>query len=227
MKTMELKNINFKLFRDAISNGVKGKIILKEPLKRHTSFKVGGPAKFFIRPFEIADLNFIITSAKRNKLPISIIGNGTNILASDKGIKAIVLQLNSFFFQRISAKRNYLQAGCGVPLRKLIQKAGEVSLSGLEFLVGIPGTVGGALIMNAGAWGKNIADFVENVLVMDYNGNIKILEESKIKFGYRKSSLDKFVILILLSSLRRVCAACSCRAHTSLHPRPGRPKDSK
>lgn len=174
---------------------LKGKVILREPLKKHTSFKIGGPAKFFIMPYAIADLKFIIASAKSSKLPISVIGAGSNILVNDKGVEAIVLQLNSPFFKRISCKRNYLKTSCGVTVGKLIQEAGEHNLSGLEFLAGIPGTIGGALAMNAGAWGKNIGDLVENVQVMDYDGNVKTLDKREIKFGYRSSNLEKFIIL--------------------------------
>lgn len=174
---------------------LKGKIILEEPLKRHTTFKIGGPARFFIEPYNIADLKLLLTSTKKYKIPILVIGQGSNLLISDKGVKGIVLQLNSAFFRRIFIKRNCLEAGSGVSLRQLIKLAEEHSLSGVEFLAGIPGTVGGALAMNAGAWCRNIGDLVQKVAVMDYNGNIKILSKKDIKFEYRKSSLRKFIIL--------------------------------
>lgn len=174
---------------------LKAKIRLEEPLKKHTTFKIGGPARFFIEPHDIADLKLLITSAKKYKIPILVIGSGSNILISDKGVAGMVLKLNSSSFRRVFIKCNCLEAGSGATLRQLIQVASERALSGAQFLAGIPGTVGGALAMNAGAWGKNIGDLVQKATVMDYNGNIKILSKKDIKFGYRKSSLSKFIIL--------------------------------
>jgi len=182
---------------------LKGKVRLKEPLRNKTTFKIGGPAKFFIEPRDSTDLKLLITCAKRYKIPILVIGSGSNILISDKGVRAIVLQLNSPFFKRILYNGNFLKAGCGLSLNELIQAAREHSLSGVEFSAGIPGTVGGALSMNAGAWGKNIGDLVESAEVMDYNGKIKILNKKDIKFGYRKSSLRKFMILSVCIKLTK------------------------
>lgn len=174
---------------------LKGKVRLEEPLNRHATFKIGGPAGFFIEPYDIADLKLLITSAKKYKIPLLVIGRGSNILISDKGVKGIVLQLNSAFFRRIFIKRGCLEAGSGVLLRQLIKASQEHGLSGVEFLAGIPGTVGGALTMNAGSRGRNIGDLVQKVTVIDYSGNIKILSKKDIKFEYRKSSLAKYIIL--------------------------------
>ncbi len=182
---------------------LKGKIRFEEPLKKYTTFKIGGQAKFFIRPYDIADLKLLITLAKRYKIPILVIGAGSNILISDKGVEAIVLQLNSPFFKRIFNKGNCLKVGSGFSIRQLIQVAKDRGLSGLEFLAGIPGTVGGALAMNAGAFGKNIGDLVDEVSVMDHNGNKKILKKKDIRFEYRKSSLRKYIILSVSFKLTR------------------------
>ncbi len=174
---------------------LKGKVKLKEPLNSHTTFKIGGRAKFFIEPEDIADLELLIICAKKYKIPIFVIGRGSNILISDKGLNGIVVHLNSGFFKKISIKRNLLNAGGGLGLRQLIQVATKRGLAGLEFLAGIPGTVGGALAMNAGVRGQNFGDLVEDVSVMDHNGKIKTLSKKGIKFGYRKSSLAKYIIL--------------------------------
>ncbi len=177
------------------SKNLKGKIRLKEPLNRHTTFKIGGPAGFFIEPIDAADLKLLLASAKKYKIPILVIGAGSNILISDKGIRGIVLRLNAALFRRIFIKRNCLEAGSGTTLRQLIKLTQEHGLSGVEFLAGIPGTLGGALAMNAGAWGKNIGDLLQKATVMDYNGNIKIVSKKDMRFGYRKSSLAKYIIL--------------------------------
>lgn len=174
---------------------LKGNVKLNEPLKNRTTFKIGGPARFFIEPKDTADLKLLLACGKRYNISILVIGSGSNILISDKGINAIVLKLNSLCFKRAIFNGNFLKAGCGLLLAKLIQAAGERSLSGVEFLTGIPGTVGGALSMNAGANGKNFGDLVESAELMDYNGKIRILNKKEIKFEYRKSNLAEYIIL--------------------------------
>lgn len=174
---------------------LQGKVKFKELLKDHTTFRIGGPAKFFIEPQDIDDLRLLLNSVKRYKIPILVIGAGSNILISDKGLDAVVLRLNSLHFKRISFRNNYLEVGSGAMLSQIVLSAQKHSLSGAEFLVGIPGTVGGALVMNAGIPDRNIGDLVENVTIMDYNGNVKTLNKKDIKFDYRVSSLSKYIIL--------------------------------
>jgi len=174
---------------------LKGKVRLKEPLKAHATFKIGGPAKFFIEPKDTRELKLLLNLLKRYKIPSLVIGRGSNILISDKGVKAAVLRLNSPCFKKVGFQDTRLEAGSGVSLHRVIVLAQEHGLSGTEFLVGIPGTLGGALVMNAGTQGKSISDLVENVTVMDYNGNIKTLNKGVLKFEYRKSNLSKYIIL--------------------------------
>ena len=164
-------------------------------LKGKTTFAIGGKAEIFAQPQDLGNLKSLVVMAKKRKVPIFILGAGSNILVSDKGVKGIVLKLNSPDFKKVSFKGNRAWAGSGVALPRLIQEARQSSLSGLEFLAGIPGSVGGALIMNAGAWGKSIGDLIEEVQVMDYNGKIRTLKRSGIKFSYRASNLDKYIIL--------------------------------
>src|SRR3989338_545507 len=167
---------------------LKGKVKLAEPLKNHTTFKIGGPAKFFIEPRDHDDLKLLLSLVKRYNLPIFVIGRGSNLLISDKGINGVVLRLNMPYFKKISYRGNYLSVGSGVSLGKLILFAKEHGLSGAEFLAGIPGTAGGALAMNAGVAGDNrsILKLVESVTVMDYSGNRKMLNKKDIRFGYRR-----------------------------------------
>ncbi|MFH0826671.1 MAG: UDP-N-acetylmuramate dehydrogenase [Candidatus Omnitrophota bacterium] len=181
--------------KKVLLDGIKGKIRRKEPLSRHTTFRIGGPAQFFIEPRDSGDLKTLIIWVRIHKIPLLVIGAGSNILASDKGMEACVVRLSTPFFKKISFSRDRLDAGSGLSLTKLLGFARSRSLSGLEFLVGIPGTVGGALIMNAGAWGANLGNLVEKVKVMDYNGKIKVLGRDKIRFAYRKSSLASSIIL--------------------------------
>lgn len=183
------------------------------PLKNHTTFKIGGKARFFIEPKDTQDLKLLLGLAKRQRLPIYVIGRGSNILVSDKGIKGVVLRLSAPYFKRISRKDNRLEAGSGVLSHKVILFAKDYGLSGAEFLAGIPGTIGGALAMNSGISEKahsqqcpivhSIGDLVEKVTVMDYAGNIKTFSKKDIKFGYRKSGLSKYIILSVLMKLRK------------------------
>lgn len=174
---------------------LKGRVKRAEALSKHTSFRIGGKADFFIEPEDSEDLRLLLNHAKKNKFKLLFIGSGSNILPKDGELKEIVVHLNSVNFAKVKFENNYCVAGSGVALAKLIRQAALHGLGGLEFLAGIPGTVGGAVIMNAGAWGKEVADSLEEVSVMDYNGKVKALNRNKIKFAYRSSGLDKYIIL--------------------------------
>jgi len=182
---------------------LNSKIKFDEPLKNKTTFKIGGKAKFFCQPQNRADLRSLLTSAKKHKTPIFIAGAGSNLLISDKGLQAAVVKLSSPSFKKISFKDRRVKVGSGLMLGQLVKKAQDRALSGTEFLAGIPGTVGGALVMNTGAWGKNIGDLVEEVEVMDYNGKIRVLNKKQIKFAYRRSGLEKFIILVATLKLTK------------------------
>ncbi|MFA5402274.1 MAG: UDP-N-acetylmuramate dehydrogenase [Candidatus Omnitrophota bacterium] len=172
-------------------------------LKDKTTFKIGGCAQFFSEPEDLTELKFLLGAAKKNKLPVFVLGAGSNLLISDKGVKGLVIKLNSAYFKKVALKGSCLEAGSGVTLNQLIKFAQTKSLAGLEFLAGIPGTLGGALTMNAGCWESAIGDLVKEVGVMDYSGRIKILGSKEIKFSYRKSSLEKYIILSALLGLKK------------------------
>lgn len=172
-----------------------GRIALNEPLKDKTTFKIGGRASFFIEPLDIQDLRRLILLAKKNKVSLFVLGAGSNVLICDNLLKGAVLRLSSPAFNNIIVKGNRVIAGSGLALIKIVQFSRVNNLSGLEFLAGIPGTLGGALAMNAGAWGKEICDLVEKIKIMDYNGKVRMLNNKEIKFSYRKSSLAKYIIL--------------------------------
>lgn len=174
---------------------LRGKVKLNYSLRNHTTFKIGGPARFFFEPADSEDLKLLLSLSNKHKIPFFVLGAGSNILINDKGINGIVVRLNSSHFKKIIFKNNYIEAGSGARLNQLVHVAIRHSLSGLEFLAGIPGTLGGALVMNAGIPGENIGDVVEKIMVMDYKGNIKTLNKKDIKFGYRSSNLSKYIIL--------------------------------
>lgn len=179
-------------------NLLKGlQVKFKEPLKKYTTFKIGGPCDYFIEPLDWNDLKIAASILKKHKIPFRIMGAGSNILAADKGVKGAVIRLGTVFFQKVNFKSNYAYIGAGCRLNKFMRMAKQKGLSGYEFLAGIPATIGGALIMDAGQGktGKSIEDLVEKVTVMDYNGNINILYKKDLKFSYRKSNLSKYIVL--------------------------------
>lgn len=182
---------------------LKGRVRPAQLLKARTTFKVGGPADFFIEPRDPADLKVLLGLRAKYKIPLSIIGSGSNILALDKGVKGAVVRLSSSYFRKVSFKGNCLEAGSGVLLNKVILSGKQKGLSGMEYLAGIPGTVGGALAMNAGIPKRCIADLVRDVRVMDRSGKIKTLPKRKIKFSYRSSGLDRYIILSARFNLKK------------------------
>ncbi len=174
---------------------LKGKVNLKEPLKKHTTFRIGGKAKFFIEPKDNEDLKLLLKLVKRYRMPLWVIGSGSNILINDNGLAGVVLRLSSHFFKKVFFKNNSVTTGSGTQLSRLVWLAQKKGLSGAEILAGIPATIGGALAMNAGVKGKNIGALVKNVTVMDYHGRVKILKKKDLKFSYRDSHLSKYIIL--------------------------------
>ncbi len=188
---------------------LEGRVKQNALLKKYTTFRIGGSAKFLIEPRDADDLKTFLTLRKKLRMPFKVIGSGSNILASDKGFRGVVLKLSSPYFKRINflpvnltksrdkrpTQAFFLESGAGNSLARLIALACARGLSGLEFLSGIPGTLGGGLIMNAGTNDKSIASLVENVTVMDYNGTIKVLLKKYLNFGYRKSDLSKYIVL--------------------------------
>ncbi len=179
------------------------RIRVKYPLKNKTTFKIGGPTLFFSEPKDADELKLLIKAAGKNKLPVFILGAGSNLLIGDKGVRGLVIKLGSPYFKRISLEKGYIRVASGAALAQLIKFALDKSLQGAEFLTGIPGTVGGALAMNAGCWGFNIGDALKEIEVMDKNGRIKNLKKSQIKFAYRKSSLAKYIIVSSLLRLKK------------------------
>lgn len=159
-----------------------------------TTFRIGGAARFFFEPDTLQELRDALVFARAKRIPVFILGAGSNILVSDAGLNALVIRLNGKGFKGLAVNGTYIQAGGGLKLSRLLTAAKKRSLSGLEFLAGIPGTLGGALMGNAGAWGKSIGDLVEEISVLDYNGKTKLLKKSRLEFGYRRSNLGEYII---------------------------------
>ena len=161
-------------------------ILLNEPMKDHTTFRIGGPADCLILPASMEDVAFVFQCLKRHDIPFVILGNGSNVLVLDKGIRGVVIKFNSPI-SAIRKKKNTLTAGAGALLRDVSEFAAENSLSGMEFACGIPGSIGGAVFMNAGAYDGEMKNIVSAVRAISPKGEIVQFTANELDFGYRHS----------------------------------------
>jgi UDP-N-acetylmuramate dehydrogenase len=185
----QLKVINL----DEIKKIVKGKILINEPLDRFSTFKIGGPADIYIEPLDVDELIKIISYLKENEIDFIILGNGSNVLISDDGFRGAVINLEKGLnFLKID--EGIILAGAGVKLSKFVDFCIERGFAGVEMLAGIPGTLGGAIIMNAGAYGGEISDHLVDVDVIR-GGKLINLKRDKCGFRYRGSDLVDDVVV--------------------------------
>ena len=164
----------------------KEKIYENELMSNYTSFKIGGPVEYLIKIQTPEELKEILKIIKNQEIPLTIIGNGSNILVSDSGIKGIVLKIEINTFE-LNTQTAHLKVGSGVKLGFIAQKCLKSEITGFEFASGIPGTIGGAIRMNAGAHGKEMKDVVINVTYMDRDGEIHKIQNEEARFEYRNS----------------------------------------
>lgn len=178
-------------------------ILLNEPMCKHTTFRVGGEAQCLVRISESGQLEKLIPYLKKVEIPYFILGNGSNLLVGDKGYEGVILQIGSRM-SNISAEGNCIRAGAGALLSQIARYAQERSLTGLEFASGIPGTIGGGVVMNAGAYDGEMKQIVKEVTVMNDQGEMLILNGESMEFGYRTSVIKNrpFVVLEVLMCLQ-------------------------
>ena len=181
----------------------KDLIKTNEPMKNHTSFKIGGPAEIYIKITSIEELQKVLEFAKKENIKITILGNGSNVLVSDKGIKGIVIKTNlkDINIENKDSKNVEVTVNDAVPIGFLAQKFLKEEITGFEELSGIPGTIGGAILMNAGAHGKEIKDIVTEVTAMDYNGKIFNFTNEEAEFTYRHSKFSNGEYIILQAKM--------------------------
>ncbi|MFH1736723.1 MAG: UDP-N-acetylmuramate dehydrogenase [Actinomycetota bacterium] len=174
---------------------MKIKALKNEPLSMHTTWQIGGPASLFAQVTDTDELIETLAEAEKRNLPVFVIGNGSNLLVADKGFKGLVIKLRGGF-SGFTIKHNVISAEAGVKLGSIVTAARQKSLSGISFAAGIPGTIGGALVMNAGGNDGTVSDIVETLTVLNPQGEIEKLTRPDIKFGYRESGLKgKGIIL--------------------------------
>ena len=196
-----------------LKNVTRGNVKLKELIAKHTSFGIGGPAEVWIEPLDVEDLTGLITFLKKENLPWIILGNGTNVLVGDSGFSGVVINLKNL--ASLSVEDNVIAAGAGVSLPKILDAALNMELEGFEFAAGIPGTIGGAVVTNAGGKNGDIGNVIEEITIVAVctgsesgtsdgqsysetipNVDIRALSRSGLKFTYRDCSLPPGTIVV-------------------------------
>lgn len=185
-----------------IKEKIKGKVLYNEPMRKHTSFCIGGCADIWIEPADLDDLRESIQLSRNEELPLFIIGNGTNLLVSDKGVRGIVINMLSRSLKNIYMDNHSIKATSAVTLREFLNFCRNQNLGGLEFLAGIPGSIGGAVMTNAGArhyakmeeW-HSIGDFIEEITIMKHDGKKDVLNKKELTFDYKSLDLADCIIL--------------------------------
>lgn len=171
-------------------------IRFNEPMSEHTTFRIGGPAKCFVIPHTAEEIGQVVTICKAEQIPFFILGRGSNLLVSDAGIEGVVIQLCQNY-SGFKINGTMIKAQAGVMLHKLGNAAKEAGLAGFEFAAGIPGTLGGAVVMNAGAYGGEMKDIITSVQLMDQNGNILEKTGEEMEFDYRHSIVEEQGYIVL------------------------------
>jgi UDP-N-acetylmuramate dehydrogenase len=167
----------------------------QEPLAPYVFLKLGGPAEMLAQPRSRAELSALVRRCFQDQVPLRVLGTGCNVLVRDEGVKGVVLRLSEPVFTQVTVEGSRIRGGTGAPVSALISQAARHGLAGLEILVGIPGSVGGALRCNAGDRSGDISQFVRQVEVLDANGDVQIRERDELRFGYHWSNLDDPVLL--------------------------------
>lgn len=180
-------------------------LIENEPLSAHTTFRIGGPAAYYAVPENVEEIRECTAFAKEKKLPCMTIGKGSNILFADAGYPGVIIEIGRGMEQTEVSEDGIVRAGAGTSLGALAAVAAKHSLSGLEFAGGIPGTLGGAVTMNAGAYGGEIKDCIVSATVLGEEGDIRQVDNSELELGYRTSIIQKqgYIVLDAVFRLRK------------------------
>ena len=189
-----MMNLNF---YDKLTDYIEETRIYKdEPMKKHTTFRVGGNADYFVVPKTEEEVKNIVSLCKSEGMPYFILGNGSNLLVGDKGYRGVIIQICKEMNQ-IEVQGTSLLVQAGALLSKVGSAALEAGLAGFEFASGIPGTMGGAVFMNAGAYGGEMKDILAEVTVLDENGEVRVLKKEELELGYRTSVVAKKGYVVL------------------------------
>lgn len=173
---------------------MRGKVHAHEPMARHTSFNIGGPADLLVIPQDVEDLKAALAFARAEGLAVHVLGGGSNTLVRDRGIRGMVILPSAF--QELERHENEVMAGAGIRVSRLLAFCSKQGLAGLEILTGVPGTVGGAVWGNAGAWGGSVADHLGRVRLVTDQGDDLVLAREMIPFRYRLSGLPAGSVIV-------------------------------
>ncbi|MBQ3572980.1 MAG: UDP-N-acetylmuramate dehydrogenase [Clostridia bacterium] len=177
-------------------------VLINEPMSKHTTFKIGGTADILVEPESADCILAVLEVLKNNNISFFVMGNGSNLLVADSGIKGAVIKISNSM-SAAGVDGEYIEAECGIKLSRLANLAQSSSLTGLEFASGIPGTLGGALFMNAGAYGGEMRDVVKSVTYLDIkSGELKTISGDECEFGYRHSIFSKVDAVIISARLK-------------------------
>ncbi len=174
---------------------IGGKVLFDAPMRQFTSIKVGGPADCLLFPRDVVELRKVVRYVRRKKIPFSILGKGTNLVVRDKGVRGWIISLTQGM-KKIHMDGEVVEAEAGLPLQRLVQYSIRKGLTGLEPFIGIPGTVGGGLAMNAGAWGVELKDVLLSMTLMSEDGEIVERPRSRLRFSYRRLILPPSSIIL-------------------------------
>jgi len=189
---------NFKNLFEEFYN--KENVFIDEEMKNHVHFRVGGPADILLIPESKEEVIRTIKICRENNIPFYVVGNGSNLLVKDGGIKGVVMKLNKL--KNIKTYDNFVEAECGAMLKDVSNAALKESLTGLEFSCGIPGTIGGAVFMNAGAYNGEISQVIESAEIIDNDNNIRTLTKDELELGYRTSAIMKKNYIVLSAKFK-------------------------
>nr|WP_330381857.1 UDP-N-acetylmuramate dehydrogenase [Defluviitalea phaphyphila] len=192
---------NNKIIKKMLEKLPKESIKIDEPMKNHTSFKIGGPADIFIVPKNIEHIKYAVKVCRENEIPFYILGNGSNLLVRDKGFRGVIIQIYKNM-NNVKIEGEEVWAEAGILLSSLSKKIVEAKLTGFEFASGIPGTFGGAIYMNAGAYEGEIKQVLVSADVIDEYGNQMTLSNEELELGYRNSILQKKGYIALSGRLK-------------------------
>ena len=180
------------------------KILIDEPMKKHITFRVGGPADYFIMPSTKEEVKQVIDLCKESGVLYYVMGNGSNLLVSDKGYRGAIIQMSRGFAE-VKVEGKEITASAGASLAKIANAALDSELAGFEFAAGIPGCLGGACVMNAGAYGGEMKDVLKSVTVINNEGEIITIPKEELELGYRTSIISKkgYVVLEAVIELHK------------------------
>ena len=188
--------MNLSFYNQLIQIVDKEQVLIDEPMKKHTTFRVGGPADYFVMPKNIEEVQKIVAFCKDAKMPYYVLGNGSNLLVSDAGYRGVIIQIYKSMSE-ITVEDTTIRAQAGALLSKIGNIALDAELTGFEFAAGIPGAVGGAVVMNAGAYGGEMKDILKSVTVLTTEGEVLTLYNKELELGYRTSIIAKKDYVVL------------------------------